>query len=148
MRMPGLSSNWGLHTVFVFGLAIGAASVVFAARQRRRRYVHETTEQMKRSGEIQDRLYAMMVMVHRSALAKIEAGDEVGAKRELSDSIANFYQIQTEGRRELALVGLGGMLHKEPEDYIGQELRAIEQDARRFESLRTALARKQNEPPA
>ena len=135
-------------TVFASGLAIGVASTAFAAGQRRRRYVHDTAEQMKRSGEIQDRLYASTVSVYRSVLAKIEIGDATGAKRELTDSVANFYQIQTEGRRELAAAGLGGMLPKESEDAIGQELRVIEQDAGRFESLRAALARKQNEPPA
>ena len=96
---------------------------------------------MKQSGEIQDRHYSATAMVYRSALETIEAGDVEAAKRELSNPIAIFYHTYTKGRRELESVGI---LAEDP-DWIGQELRAIERDARRFESLRIALAREHDD---
>jgi hypothetical protein len=85
-----------------------------------------------------------MVSVNRSALEKMESGDFEGAKRQLSDSVASFYRIKTEARRELVSTGI----LPDKSDWTGDELLAIEHDARRFESLRLALARKQNEPAA
>jgi hypothetical protein len=130
-----------LNTVVITGIIclwFGFAICAYMASFERQRFLKKHVDSTKQSGEIQDQHYSATAMAYRSALVSIEAGDIEGAKQQLSDSIASFYQIQSAGRRDLALIGIKP---GEP-DWTGRELRAIEQDAKRFESLRVALARK------
>jgi hypothetical protein len=126
---------------FFVGFVVGGALCAIGAQRGWRKVRRETTTQLKESCKIRDGLYSAITMADRSALERLEAGDIEGAKRGLSDSIATFYQIQSAGRRDLALIGI----QPDEPDWIARELRAIELDAKRFESLRAALARK---PPA
>ena len=116
---------------FSVGLAVGGISCGLEAQRGWRRVRRETTEQMKRSLEIQDQFYAAVAMCHLSALRKVEAGDMHEAGREIAFGAANFYHHFC-GSRELSR-------------WIQTQKDEIELHARKSEVLRAALARKPNE---
>jgi hypothetical protein len=108
--------------------------------QRERTRLLRMTQQMKLPADHFDAYCAITTKAQRSALELIEAGDLDGAREQLVRTIAIYYQTQSEGRRLLREMGIP----PEEVDRTGEELEAIERDARRFPALRTALAQKPN----
>ena len=91
--------NFVTLIAFASGLVVGGIFCAALCSQERRRTTRETAEQMKRSGEIQDSLYASVLGSLRGVLARLESADFAGAKAEVAGLLAILYQTKTEGRR-------------------------------------------------
>ncbi len=119
---------------FAIGVIVGGISCALLAQRTWRRVGRETTEQMKRSINVQDQFYATTAMCYLSALQKLEAGEVQEARRELASGSANFYH-HFDGRGELSR-------------WIEAQKRKIELYAKKSEVLRAALARKPDDKVA
>ena len=117
--------------LFAVGVILGSISCAILAERRRRRYLRETTALMQRSGNIQDRHYAMTNANAREALKALEAGDIQTAKHDLSLAIAAFYHC------------FEATANSSPE--IKREREYVELDSRFSETLRVAL--RDDQPP-
>ncbi len=118
---------------FALGLIIGGLSCAVACSGSRRRATQATTEQLRHSGALQDNLFAAVIDGLRGVLAQLESEKFAAAKSQLAGLIAILYNAVAESRRTFALPP------PQP-DRIGEQLRLIEADANRFESLRTAIS--------
>ena len=119
--------------VFVAGVSVGGMLCAFGVQRGWRKVRRETTDQLKSSGERQDNFYATTDLVYRSALLSLESGDADGAKRELADAIAGFY----DNFKDLS----------EHSQRIASERREVEIQARSSAILAAALSRKTDERP-
>ena len=113
-----------------------------------RRALREASERYTSSSDLLLMSLATSASRDRIVLEKIEAGNLNGAKDELHQIIASFYQTWTKSKESSKSSGLPT---SSAFDYwIINELRAIEEAATRSEKLRTALTANlsRNMPPA
>ncbi len=110
---------------FCVGLALGGSICALGVQGQWRKVRQETTDQMKRSLEIQDGFYSAAAMGYLVALQKLEAGDTEASKRELASSAATFYRY------------FGGRGQVTP--IVETQKRDIEDYAKRSPLLRAAL---------
>ncbi len=113
---------------FCVGLALGGFLCALGAQSRWRKVRQETTDQMKRSMEIQDGFYSAASMGYLVALQKVEGGDPEASRGELASSLAIYYRY------------FSGLGHLTP--LVETQKRDIEAYAKRSPVLRAALEAK------
>ena len=114
-----------------FGSLLAWAISKYFYDNRRRAYLRDTTDQMKRSSEIQAQFYATMAMHNLNALKRLESGQVENTKGDLAFSAANFYHFFC---RDV-----------QPTGWIQLQMREIELHAQKSSVLRAALERKPND---
>ena len=139
-----------MNSINVIACAVSAilGVVLVGLRMGTRRLLREASERYTSSSDLLLMSLATSASRDRIVLDKIEAGDLSGAKDELHQILASFYQNWTKHKESSESSGLP--TSSAFNYWIINELRAIEEAAARSEKLRTALAAdlSPNMPPA